>query len=69
MALDVNVEGWTPEALVLWLDRQVHQPDIHQSELLKCCVTSMLICSAAQNAHHCSDALQIPSGAEDPSED
>ena len=35
LALDVNVEGWTPEALVLWLDRQVHQPDIHQSELLK----------------------------------
>ena len=35
LALDVDVEGWTPEALVLWLDRQVHQPDIHQSELLR----------------------------------
>lgn len=35
LALDVAVEGWTPEALVLWLDRQVRQPDIHQSELLK----------------------------------
>ena len=23
LALDVDVEGWTPEALVLWLDRQV----------------------------------------------
>ncbi len=35
LALDVDVRGWTPEALVLWLDRQVRQPDIHQSELLK----------------------------------
>ena len=35
LALDIAVEGWTPEALVLWLDRQVRQVDIHQSELLK----------------------------------
>lgn len=35
LSLDIDVEGWTPEALVLWLDRQVRQPDIHQSELLK----------------------------------
>src|SRR3546814_256861 len=35
LALDVPVEGWTPEALVLWLDRQVRQPDIHQDELLR----------------------------------
>ena len=35
LALDIAVEGWTPEALVLWLDRQVRQMDIHQSELLK----------------------------------
>jgi type III restriction enzyme len=35
LALDVDVEGWTPEALVLWLDRQVRQPDIQQSELLR----------------------------------
>jgi len=35
LALDVDVEGWTPEALVLWLDRQVRQPDIHQSQLLR----------------------------------
>ena len=34
-ALDFDVEGWTPENLVIWLDRQVHQIDIHQSELLK----------------------------------
>ena len=35
MALDIEVDGWTPEALVLWLDRQVRQPDIRQSELLR----------------------------------
>lgn len=35
LALNVDVEGWTPEALVLWLDRQVRQPDIHQTELLR----------------------------------
>jgi len=35
LALDVDVDGWTPEALVLWLDRQVRQQDIHQSELLR----------------------------------
>ena len=35
LALNVNVEGWTPEALVLWLDRQVRQPDIRQSELIR----------------------------------
>ena len=35
LVLGAAVEGWTPEALVLWLDRQVRQVDIHQSELLK----------------------------------
>lgn len=35
LALNVDVEGWTPEALVLWLDRQVRQSDIHQSQLLR----------------------------------
>ncbi len=35
LTLDIAVEGWTPEALVLWLDRQVRQIDIHQGELLK----------------------------------
>ena len=33
--LNVDVEGWTPEALVLWLDKQVRQPDIRQVELLR----------------------------------
>ena len=35
LALDVDVEGWTPEALVLWLDRQVRDSDIGQQELLR----------------------------------
>lgn len=35
LALDVDVEGWTPQNLVLWLDRQLRQPDILQSDLLK----------------------------------
>lgn len=35
LGLDVDVEGWTAEALVLWLDRQVRQSDIHQLELLR----------------------------------
>ena len=35
LALSVEVEGWTPEALVLWLDRQPRQPDIRQSELVR----------------------------------
>lgn len=35
LALDTRVDGWTPEALVLWLDRQVRQPDISQGDLLK----------------------------------
>lgn len=33
-ALDMDVEGWTPEVLVLWLDRQVRQPDIGQGDLV-----------------------------------
>jgi type III restriction enzyme len=27
--------GWSPQNLVLWLDRQLRQPDINQSDLLK----------------------------------
>ena len=35
LALNVAVEGWTPEKLAIWLDRQVHQMDIHQVELVE----------------------------------
>ena len=34
LPLDVQVEGWTQQALVLWLDQQLRQPDIGQGELL-----------------------------------
>ena len=35
LTLNANVEGWTPQALVLWLDRQTRQADIGQGELLR----------------------------------
>ena len=35
LTLDIDVEGWTPQALVRWLDRQVRQADIGQGELLR----------------------------------
>ena len=35
LGLDVDVEGWTQEGLVLWLDGQVRQPDISQSDLIR----------------------------------
>lgn len=35
LGLDVDVEGWTQEALILWLDRQVHQQDTSQKELIR----------------------------------
>lgn len=30
-----DVDGWTPKSLVLWLERQVREIDLHPSELLK----------------------------------
>ncbi len=35
LSLNVDVEGWTQETLVLWLDKQVRQPDVGQTELVK----------------------------------
>ena len=35
LALAVDVDGWSPQSLVLWLDRQLRQPDISQSDLVK----------------------------------
>lgn len=35
LVLDVDVDGWSPQNLVLWLDRQLRQPDVNQSDLLK----------------------------------
>jgi type III restriction enzyme len=35
LALAIDVEGWTEEALVLWLDGQVRQLDLSQGELIR----------------------------------
>lgn len=35
LSLNVDVEGWTQGALVLWLDRQVRQSDLAHTELVK----------------------------------
>jgi len=35
LTLDVDVDGWSPQNLVLWLDRQLRQPEIHPSDLLR----------------------------------
>ena len=35
LSLNVDVEGWTQEALVLWLDKWVRQPDASQAERVK----------------------------------
>ena len=35
LALNISVREWTPEALVLWIDGQVRQPDIGQAELIR----------------------------------
>ena len=35
LGLNAEVEGWTQEGLVLWLDSQVRQPDISQSDLIR----------------------------------
>ena len=35
LSLNVDVDDWTPETLVLWLDRQVRQIDVHPSVMLK----------------------------------
>ena len=35
LALDVDVDGWSQQNLVLWLYRQLRQPDIHQSDMLR----------------------------------
>lgn len=34
LSLDVTVEGWSREGMVIWLDRMVRQADILQSEML-----------------------------------
>jgi type III restriction enzyme len=35
LPLDIDIAGWTPENLTIWLDRQLRQPDIPQSAMLR----------------------------------
>ena len=35
LPLDADVEGWTRENLVVWLDGQVRQPDVDQNDLVR----------------------------------
>jgi type III restriction enzyme len=35
LAFEGMVEGWTPQHLVLWLDRQLRQPDILQTDMVR----------------------------------
>ena len=51
LGLDVDVEGWTQEELVLWIDRQVRQPDIRQTELLKWLSDLITYLINARNLH------------------
>jgi type III restriction enzyme len=35
LSLNIEVEGWTSENLSIWLERRLHEQDIHPSELLR----------------------------------
>ena len=35
LALNIDVEGWTRENLIIWLDAQVHELDLPQQDLVK----------------------------------
>ncbi|MBF0169464.1 MAG: restriction endonuclease subunit R, partial [Alphaproteobacteria bacterium] len=35
LALDIDIEGWTPENLAIWLDHQVRDISISQSDMLR----------------------------------
>ena len=51
LALNIAVEGWTPENLAIWLDRQVHQMDIHQAELLRWLTDLILYLTSRRGMH------------------
>jgi type III restriction enzyme len=51
LALDVNVEGWTNENLAIWLDRQVRQPDLNQTVLLKWLRDLLAYLTGPRNLH------------------
>ena len=51
LALNIAVEGWTPENLAIWLDRQVHQMDIHHAELLRWLTDLILYLTSGRGMH------------------
>jgi len=51
LALNVIVEGWTPENLAIWLDRKVHEMDISQLELLKWLTDLIQYLTSNRNLH------------------
>ena len=50
-SLNVAVEGWTIENLAIWLDRQVHDIDLNQSELLRW-LTSLIVYLTSERRMH-----------------
>ena len=51
LALNIAVEGWTPKGLVNWLDRQVRDIDLAQSELLKWLTDLVLYLTREREMH------------------
>ena len=51
LALNIAVEGWTAENLAIWLDRQVHQMDIHHAELLRWLTDLILYLTSGRGMH------------------
>ena len=51
LALNIAVEGWTPENLAIWLDRQVHEMDIHHAELLRWLTDLILYLTSGRGMH------------------
>ena len=50
-SLNVAVEGWSPENLAIWLDRQVHDIDLNQNELLRW-LTNLVIYLTTEREMH-----------------
>ena len=62
LVLGTRVEGWTPETLVFWLDRQVRQPDTAQGDLLRWLSALVGHLLNARHGPQRTDALQILAG-------
>jgi type III restriction enzyme len=51
LILDIDVEGWTDNNLALWLDQQIRQPDINQSELLRWALDAVTYLTGTRKLH------------------